>query len=458
MEVGEQSGIPAHSAGSAAEAPRAAMRLFRKHRPLRARDVQLYRACEDLTEPLIYLMVVFSPWAFGTTQPWSIWLMNAAGYLLGLLLAAKLAIRWLKGYRPPRWDDKETTGLRDHETTRPQDHRTTGPRDHGTARPQDHATSPWSVVSSPWSVVRGLWSVVCGQWSRSPRSGRLIAFLAGLTVAILGLLPHQRRERAGHLSSRRTELRLPSLHPVAAPQPGQRPNLAGVLDLPRAGLFLLGHPGLAARQVGRRGTGRTPPASARRRQFRPIASRPPAPPLMGIGCERRAPRGGRHCPAAGRLRQAALSRQAARQPGRRHPVRPLRLPRQRLAILQPALARVPGVLVDAQPVARPLDAARITCSCSSAAIMAACPIISTSRGGALVTVGIIALAAFFLAATHFLLAAHRQRDRRTRTNHPGVPGPVFQRRAGARLCAGLEDAQTPHGPYQRRLRSPPANV
>jgi O-antigen ligase len=49
-----------------------------------------------------------------------------------------------------------------------------------------------------------------------------------------------------------------------------------------------------------------------------------------------------------------------------------------------------------------------------AAIMAACPIISTSRGGALVTVGIIVLAAFFLVATHFLLTAHRQRDRRTR--------------------------------------------
>jgi NADH:ubiquinone oxidoreductase subunit 6 (subunit J) len=48
------------------------------------------------------------------------------------------------------------------------------------------------------------------------------------------------------------------------------------------------------------------------------------------------------------------------------------------------------------------------------AIMAACPIISTSRGGALVTVGIIALAAFFLVAAHFLLTAHRQRDRRTR--------------------------------------------
>jgi hypothetical protein len=73
---------------------------------LSACDVQLYRACEGLTEPLIYLMVVFSPWAFGTSQPWSISVMNGAGYLLGLLLAMKLAIRWLKGYRPPRWDDR----------------------------------------------------------------------------------------------------------------------------------------------------------------------------------------------------------------------------------------------------------------------------------------------------------------------------------------------------------------
>src|SRR5260370_22483642 len=76
----------------------------RKRAPfLRARDVQLYRFCEDLTEALIYLMVVFSPWAFGTTQPWAIWSMNAGGYVLGLLLSAKLAIRWLKGYRPARW-------------------------------------------------------------------------------------------------------------------------------------------------------------------------------------------------------------------------------------------------------------------------------------------------------------------------------------------------------------------
>lgn len=53
---------------------------------------------------LIYVMVVFSPWAFGTTEPWSIWTMNCLGYALGALLCVKLAIRGLTGYRNPRWD------------------------------------------------------------------------------------------------------------------------------------------------------------------------------------------------------------------------------------------------------------------------------------------------------------------------------------------------------------------
>jgi hypothetical protein len=75
-----------------------------KPRPLLARDVQVYRLCEALTEALIYLMAVFSPWAFGTTDDWAMWVMNFGGYGLGLLLATKLAIRWLKGYRPPRWE------------------------------------------------------------------------------------------------------------------------------------------------------------------------------------------------------------------------------------------------------------------------------------------------------------------------------------------------------------------
>lgn len=90
-------------------------------RILRPRDLQRYRACENGTAGLIYFMVVFSPWAFGTTQPWAIRTMDAAGYLLGLLLALKLWVRWRKGYRPARWGrhgrrDERTTEVMDWET------------------------------------------------------------------------------------------------------------------------------------------------------------------------------------------------------------------------------------------------------------------------------------------------------------------------------------------------------
>ncbi len=71
-------------------------------------DILVYRAADGLTEPLLYAMILFSPWAFGTTQPWSIWTMNFAGYALGLLLLPKLAIRWFKGYEPSRWGQQAT--------------------------------------------------------------------------------------------------------------------------------------------------------------------------------------------------------------------------------------------------------------------------------------------------------------------------------------------------------------
>jgi hypothetical protein len=81
---------------------------------LSLRMLQRYKACDGMSGKLIYLMVVFSPWAFGTTQPWSIWTMNCLGYALGALLSIKLAIRWLTGYRNPRWaarGDETSEGL-----------------------------------------------------------------------------------------------------------------------------------------------------------------------------------------------------------------------------------------------------------------------------------------------------------------------------------------------------------
>lgn len=40
---------------------------------------------------LIYFLIIFTPWAFGTTQVWSVWVANIACYSLGLLVLAK---RW----------------------------------------------------------------------------------------------------------------------------------------------------------------------------------------------------------------------------------------------------------------------------------------------------------------------------------------------------------------------------
>jgi len=71
---------------------------------LRPGDIQLYRSCDELSGWVIYLMVVFSPWAFGTTEPWSIRIMDGAGYLLGSLLLVKWIVRRWKGYSPARWD------------------------------------------------------------------------------------------------------------------------------------------------------------------------------------------------------------------------------------------------------------------------------------------------------------------------------------------------------------------
>lgn len=72
------------------------------------RTVLTFQACDRFSGWLIYFMIVFSPWAFGTTQSWSIWTMNVTGYLLGVLLLTKLLIRTLHGYKPPRWDSGAT--------------------------------------------------------------------------------------------------------------------------------------------------------------------------------------------------------------------------------------------------------------------------------------------------------------------------------------------------------------
>ena len=61
-----------------------------------------YKACEALRSLLIYAVVIFGPWAFGTTQPWAVWLMNGLGYTLGILWCITALMRHSSGYLPLR--------------------------------------------------------------------------------------------------------------------------------------------------------------------------------------------------------------------------------------------------------------------------------------------------------------------------------------------------------------------
>jgi hypothetical protein len=86
---------------SGPESPGADSRATRGRRHRRAASAYLF--CERLTEATLCLAVVFNSWAFGTTQEWSVWAMNSAGYVLGGLLAMKWLVRRATGYCPARW-------------------------------------------------------------------------------------------------------------------------------------------------------------------------------------------------------------------------------------------------------------------------------------------------------------------------------------------------------------------
>jgi len=71
----------------------------------RPKAARLHRILDGITEGLIYFAVIFNPWVFGTTQPWAVWVMNVSGYVLGLVWLTKIAVRRRSGYYPARWDD-----------------------------------------------------------------------------------------------------------------------------------------------------------------------------------------------------------------------------------------------------------------------------------------------------------------------------------------------------------------
>lgn len=76
----------------------------RKRRSSSPSTPRAHTWCDAATAGLLYFMVVFTPWALGTTQRWSVATMNVLACLLGAVWLAKLWIRRREEYAPPRWD------------------------------------------------------------------------------------------------------------------------------------------------------------------------------------------------------------------------------------------------------------------------------------------------------------------------------------------------------------------
>ena len=61
----------------------------------KSNEPKLHKLSEKITEILIYFTIIFSTWAFGTTELWSIWTVNISAYALGIILIIKLIIRYI---------------------------------------------------------------------------------------------------------------------------------------------------------------------------------------------------------------------------------------------------------------------------------------------------------------------------------------------------------------------------
>ena len=75
-----------------------------------AKTPSVYRFCDTASGALILFMIVWAPWAFGCTVSWAIWTLCGGAYTLGLLLAVKGFLRWRNDYTPERWASPTPVG------------------------------------------------------------------------------------------------------------------------------------------------------------------------------------------------------------------------------------------------------------------------------------------------------------------------------------------------------------
>ena len=332
---------------------------------LRPGDIQLYRACDTLSGGIILSMVVFGPWAFGTTQPWSIWTMNGASYLLGLLLAAKMLVRGLKGYHPSHWGEG-----------------------------------------------------IPGETPRSGLADVCVKLLAVLTVALVAwcFVSAVNARSTWHPAEFRFQYRdfipwLPHSLDSAKSWPAFWNSLAlacvfwGVRD------WLLGKSRSEERVPVRGAESRARTASerdllamipARLRTFLWVLAVNGA--LLGVeGIVQR-------LEGSGRLLFLVTPRVNPGAEAQFGPYAYRSNAAQYFNLLWPVCLGFWWTLNRNAGFRRKSHHLLLLCG----AIMAVCPLMSTSRGGALITVGIACLAAFTLGAAHFLIAASRHENRKTR--------------------------------------------
>ena len=72
---------------------------------------------DKLSEIIIYFVLIFSPWAFGTTENWSIWTINIAAFTLGFLLISKFSVNRIVNFKKQL---KSHNILLNHKRKRPQ--------------------------------------------------------------------------------------------------------------------------------------------------------------------------------------------------------------------------------------------------------------------------------------------------------------------------------------------------
>src|SRR3954464_11957247 len=65
--------------------------------PQSSPGVRLFRIADAASGAFVLASAILGPWLFGTTENWSVWLLNAISYLAGISMLVKWLVRWRTG-------------------------------------------------------------------------------------------------------------------------------------------------------------------------------------------------------------------------------------------------------------------------------------------------------------------------------------------------------------------------